>query len=159
MGTLRDLRVLSANEVQLERPVRLDFGGIAKGYAVDIAIETLRRSGIESALVNAGGDLRSLGARAWPVEVRAEVGFRSRAPYLFRRALSTAIASSEAAGPLGEFVRTHRGGRATRWTNCTAVAGDCVTADVLTKWGLQSAGDSPRLRRALRIHKARLWQS
>ena len=36
---------------------RIDLGGIAKGYAVDRAIQSLRAHGIASALVNAGGDI------------------------------------------------------------------------------------------------------
>ncbi|SEB26582.1 FAD:protein FMN transferase [Variovorax sp. YR216] len=159
-GTLRDIRILSASEVRLDRPVRLDFGGIAKGYAVDLAIDTLRRLGVESALVNAGGDMRALGVHAWPVEVRGRAGFRGFAPHAFRRARDSAIASSEAEGPTAEFVRTlPRVRAAARWSNCTVMARDCVTADALTKWGLQSAEDSSRLRRALRLHKARLWRS
>jgi len=39
----------------------LDLGGIAKGYAVDRAIEILSRGGITSAVVSAGGDSRILG--------------------------------------------------------------------------------------------------
>ena len=41
--------------------VQLDFGGIAKGYAVDQAVEALRRHGVHQGMVNAGGDLRLLG--------------------------------------------------------------------------------------------------
>lgn len=37
--------------------MRLDLGGIAKGYAMDAAIEALERQGIASALVDAGGDI------------------------------------------------------------------------------------------------------
>lgn len=37
--------------------LKLDFGGIAKGMAVDAALEELRQHGIAPALVNAGGDL------------------------------------------------------------------------------------------------------
>lgn len=40
----------------------LDLGGIAKGYAVDCAIEKLRALGVRDALVRAGGDLRVIGA-------------------------------------------------------------------------------------------------
>jgi thiamine biosynthesis lipoprotein len=40
--------------------VALHLGGIAKGYAVDQAIEILENAGIENALVDAGGDLRAL---------------------------------------------------------------------------------------------------
>ena len=41
--------------------VSLDLGGIAKGYAVDCAIEKLRSIGVTNALVKAGGDLRVIG--------------------------------------------------------------------------------------------------
>jgi len=47
----------------LKEGVRVDLGGIAKGYAVDQAIERLRELGIEHAMVNAGGDTRLLGDR------------------------------------------------------------------------------------------------
>ena len=40
-----------------ERGMKLDLGGIAKGYAADEAIETLRRNGIRSALIEFGGDV------------------------------------------------------------------------------------------------------
>jgi len=57
--------------------VRLDFGGIAKGYAVDLAIGVLRDAGIANAIVNAGGDLRAMGVRGdrpWRVAVRKPGG-------------------------------------------------------------------------------------
>ncbi len=44
-------------EVTLPTGVKLDFGGIAKGMAVDTALERLRQNGISPAMVNAGGDL------------------------------------------------------------------------------------------------------
>jgi thiamine biosynthesis lipoprotein len=51
-----------------------DLGGIAKGYAVDRASERLREMGIESAIINAGGDLNLIGARtdgeAWRIAIR-----------------------------------------------------------------------------------------
>jgi thiamine biosynthesis lipoprotein len=43
--------------------LRIDLGGIAKGYAVDRAVEILRAAGVLSAAVNAGGDIRLLGYR------------------------------------------------------------------------------------------------
>lgn len=49
---------------------RIDLGGIAKGYCVDRAVAELRRAGVESGLVNAGGDLRAFGARAFPLHLR-----------------------------------------------------------------------------------------
>jgi thiamine biosynthesis lipoprotein len=57
--------------------VQLDFGGIAKGYAVDLTINRLRSFGISNAIVNAGGDLRAMGThgqRPWRVAVRKPGG-------------------------------------------------------------------------------------
>lgn len=51
----------------------LDFGGIAKGYAVDRAIERLRARGVQNAIVNAGGNLRAIGNKSgqpWRIGVR-----------------------------------------------------------------------------------------
>lgn len=48
--------------VRLARPgMQLDFGGVAKGYAVDQAVEALQQHGVRHGMVNAGGDLRFLG--------------------------------------------------------------------------------------------------
>jgi FAD:protein FMN transferase len=58
-----DVELLSDSRVRFRHPgVCLDLGGIAKGFAVDEAIAVLRRAGIDTALVNAGGDLRTSGA-------------------------------------------------------------------------------------------------
>jgi len=59
----------------LGRPaMKLDLGGIAKGYAVDKAIAVLKRTGLNNALVNAGGDIYCLGRRSetekWAVAVQ-----------------------------------------------------------------------------------------
>lgn len=53
--------------------VRVDLGGIAKGYAVDRGIAVLRAAGIDRAMVNAGGDTRIIGdrfGRPWVVGIR-----------------------------------------------------------------------------------------
>lgn len=54
--------------------VWLDFGGIAKGYAIDIAIEILNQFGIQDAMINVGGDLRSIGSKgtkSWRVAIQS----------------------------------------------------------------------------------------
>lgn len=51
----------------------VDLGAIAKGYAVDRASEILRRAGIESASINAGGDIRLIGERSgrpWRIAIQ-----------------------------------------------------------------------------------------
>ena len=56
-----------ANRVQLRHPgMELDFGGFGKEYAADRASAVLLRHGFTHALVNLGGDLHALGARAMP---------------------------------------------------------------------------------------------
>ncbi len=47
----------------LEPGVRINLGGIAKGYVVERGIEILRRGGVQHAIVTAGGDSRLLGDR------------------------------------------------------------------------------------------------
>ena len=47
----------------LEPGVRINLGGIAKGYVVERGIDILRRSGVQHASVSAGGDTRLLGDR------------------------------------------------------------------------------------------------
>ena len=53
---------LIENQTLIRRKnVGLNFGAIAKGYAVDKAIDVLKNSGIKEALVNAGGEIRVFG--------------------------------------------------------------------------------------------------
>jgi FAD:protein FMN transferase len=61
-GDANDI-VIEGNTVQFKRTVKVTLDGIAKGYAVDCAIATLKHFGIKSAWVNAGGDLRVYGSK------------------------------------------------------------------------------------------------
>ena len=56
--------------VMVQRRASVDFGGIAKGYAVDLAAAAMRRAGIRHGLINASGDLRVFGDGYWPVTIR-----------------------------------------------------------------------------------------
>ena len=52
----------TSQTIQFSNPnVRIDLGGIAKGYAVDQAVRILTDQGIEHAAISAGGDSRMLG--------------------------------------------------------------------------------------------------
>ena len=66
----RDIELLEGCGVRLRRPLWIDLGGIAKGYAVDRTIDILFAAGAEQICVNAGGDLCVRGDRAEPVVVR-----------------------------------------------------------------------------------------
>ena len=61
---------LTARGVRFAQPLVLDFGGIAKGYAVDCAVDALRGHGVSAGRVNAGGDLRIFGLQSERVHVR-----------------------------------------------------------------------------------------
>jgi thiamine biosynthesis lipoprotein len=52
-------------------PGWIDLGGIAKGYAVDLAVAALQAAGAAGGCVNAGGDLRVFGPVGYPVAVRS----------------------------------------------------------------------------------------
>ncbi len=64
----------SDNTVTLDAGTSLDFGSIAKGYAVDRALKVLRARGVPAALVNLGGNIGVMGhppaKRPWVVGVQ-----------------------------------------------------------------------------------------
>jgi len=65
------IELLPAHRVRFRDPgVRIDLGGIAKGFAVDRALEALRSHGVSSGLVNAGGDLAAFGPTPQTVHLR-----------------------------------------------------------------------------------------
>jgi thiamine biosynthesis lipoprotein len=103
---------------KLSDAVRIDLGGIGKGYAVDAAIDSLRAAGVAAGWVNAGGDLRAFGAIEVPIDVRDEDrGGVRRFAHLGEGAFATSRLVA-------------RGGR-TRHVSVAAPI--CVWADALTK--------------------------
>lgn len=53
--------------------LQFDPGGIAKGYAIDLSMNTLKAYGIRNALINAGGDLSVMGKKGnspWTIGIR-----------------------------------------------------------------------------------------
>jgi thiamine biosynthesis lipoprotein len=69
---------VEGNEITSANPsVQLDFGGYAKGFALDRAMELLREDAVSSALVNVGGNAMALGrrgSRPWRVGLDAPRG-------------------------------------------------------------------------------------
>jgi thiamine biosynthesis lipoprotein len=71
MPTVDAIELLADNHVRFHHPaVLIDLGGIAKGFAVDRAIEALQSRGVHSGMVNAGGDLAAYGSDARIVHIR-----------------------------------------------------------------------------------------
>ncbi|MFI6770717.1 FAD:protein FMN transferase [Streptomyces sp. NPDC050355] len=67
---------IRADQVRLPPGIRLDLGGIGKGYAADLVAQELLASGAGGACVNLGGDVRVAGsppaASSWVVAVENE---------------------------------------------------------------------------------------
>jgi len=134
------IELLSGDRVRLaDRATRIDLGGIAKGFAVDRAIDVLRDLGMPSGLVNAGGDLAVFGPRGVMAGVR-DPGHPSRV--LCRIDLrDAAIASSgpqfnplqslEVWGPAVIDPASDEPVRAV--IGATVRAPSCMVADALTK--------------------------
>jgi thiamine biosynthesis lipoprotein len=62
------------NMIQFKiRGMKIDLGGIVKGYALDCAARKLREAKIESCLINAGGQIYGLGVKSsqpWKIAIR-----------------------------------------------------------------------------------------
>ncbi len=128
--------------VELTRgDMRLDLGGIAKGYAADEAIAAMRRHGVTRVLVNAGGDvvagLPPPGLPGWRVGV-APLDAR-RPPSQILLLQQGAVATSgdawqyvELAGKrYSHIVDPHTGLGLTDRSSVTVIAPDGMTADAL----------------------------
>jgi thiamine biosynthesis lipoprotein len=135
----RDVR-LHAGEgtVSFARPLRLDLCGIAKGFAVDRAVERLRAAGATSGRVDAGGDLRLFGARE-TVALRTGAALERELPVLelAEGALASSGGVDERPDGEGPPMALHLSGRGRRRRlrgrfACVA-APECVWADGLTK--------------------------
>ena len=133
---------------KLDDAARFDLGGIAKGHAVDCAVQALQAHGCAAGWVNAGGDLRAFGSVELPVFLRAET--RGGATP-FARLCDGAFATSHfAPGSRSSLA----GGPASARVHASVAAPQCLWADALTKVVARS-GDAahPLLRR----HDALAW--
>jgi FAD:protein FMN transferase len=146
-----DIELLDGNQVRFKRPLVVDLGGIAKGYAVDVAVNCLRRHGVESALVNAGGDLRVVGQSARSVALRDPAD-----PSKFRHVLSVqdaAIATSAAyysrcvrgGAEVSALIDGRRRDAYTGTGSISVIAPNCMWADALTKVVLFADPDRCRI--------------
>lgn len=128
------VQLLRGRKVRFARRLRLDLSGIAKGFAVDRALDRLRRSGVR-AVVNAGGDLRVFGPDAEPVAVRDPDQPRAMRPLgtLSNGAFATSAPYySEHEGRWS--VRDPLDGTSPRrYRSVSVLAPTCLRADALTK--------------------------
>jgi thiamine biosynthesis lipoprotein len=133
---------VTRERIELEDGVRLDFGGIGKGYAAERAAEVLATAG--PCLVNAGGDI-AVRDGAWPVEVQTADG-----------SLTLELTSGALATSGRDRRRWRRGGRELHHlidpatgtpatgdlVRATVVASDAVTAEVWAKALFLAGGEA-----------------
>jgi FAD:protein FMN transferase len=115
--------------------VRIDLGGIAKGYAVDQGIELLRKRGITHALISAGGDSRLMGdhqGRPWHIGIQAPRNHNAMAAVL--PLSDTAISTSgdyeryfEADGVRYHHIITPKTGRSAKDVQSVTILGPNAT--------------------------------
>lgn len=138
----RDVELLPRQRVRFARPLRVDLGGIAKGFAVDQAIAALQAGDVFTGRVNAGGDLRLFGPEAETVLLR-----HPQSPaYLLPVAELHNGAAATSAGyfsprrvhgrDVSPHIHPHTGQALPAGASATVLAADCMTADALTKIAL-----------------------
>jgi thiamine biosynthesis lipoprotein len=139
-ATSEAIALLPGRRVRFHHPgLRIDLGGIAKGFAVDRAIDILRQHGQSQGLVNAGGDLAVFGPAPEAVHVRhprfpeqilCQVAITNAAlassGHLFNPLDASADFTTTAVNPATrEFISGIAG--------ATVRAPSCMLADALTK--------------------------
>jgi thiamine biosynthesis lipoprotein len=104
---------------------RVDLSGIAKGFAVDRAVEALRTAGVGQGIVNAGGDLAVFGDDARQVAVRD--------PTDRSRVAATVTLRDEALASSGRAIDPRTGRLVEAIAGASVHAQSCMIADALTK--------------------------
>lgn len=133
-GAMDAVHLESDGCVRTSAPITLDLGGIAKGYAVDCAVNTLRDAGASAGTVNAGGDLRAFGPETWqPIRIR-HPGSPNLSLHLFD-ICDAAVATSADYFRRGQhdLVDPRSGAVRAYGDSVSVVAPDCTVADALTK--------------------------
>ena len=100
MGRRIDVTVLDQRVTSLNRHVQFDFGGLAKGYALDRAATILQQHGVRNALINIGGNVMALGSKngqPWQVGIQHP---RRSGPLA-----TLALYDGEAIGTSGDYQR------------------------------------------------------
>lgn len=145
-----DIELLGGASIRLRRPVCVDLGGIAKGFAVDKATECLQAHGADGTVVNAGGDIRVSGPDAeWialavdptpegaPVIELENASLASSCGALQRRYVSGRQVGPHVDGVLRRPARTDR--------FVSVVSQQCILADALTKVVMVKGMEADRL--------------
>lgn len=114
-------------------PVRLDFGGVGKGYALDECASILKSElyELDGWLLDAGSSTQLASGGDWPLGVGGRWKQRTRLPTVIH--LSSGAVSGSGFEIQGAHVRDPRhGGMARRWTQSWSKAQSAAVADALS---------------------------
>jgi thiamine biosynthesis lipoprotein len=150
-GSWRHVLLLRGRKVYFLQPLKLDLGGIAKGFAVDAAVKILQKHKLDSGIVNAGGDLRVFGAQPSVIHLRHPAH-----PQLFSNNIQIQNAALATSSPyfsekvwrgqrVSHLVDTLRQKAITGAVSVSVRAKECWLADALTKVVLNAPQLSERL--------------
>lgn len=134
-----DLKIKNGMAVSNNPYLQLDFGGIAKGYAIALVADNLKRFGFKNFLINAGGDVLIYGNRfgkPWRIGVQN--------PFAPGAIASIELSGDQKLFTSGNYQRYYRkdggilhhiidprtGKPSTQVTSATVLADDAVLADV-----------------------------
>jgi thiamine biosynthesis lipoprotein len=140
MSGIEDIRFIDPQIIISSKPLCLDLGGIAKGFAVDKAVEHLQSNGVKSGCVNAGGDLRVFGSIPRSIHIRNPI--RARQLIEIGSIQNGAIATSSLYFSKRDQLQSHIINPLARDASevhlhfsdsFSIVANECVYADALTK--------------------------
>lgn len=164
----RDILLQAPDNVSFNRPLWIELGGIAKGYAVDRAIEVLRTYSPTRASVNAGGDMRVIGREC----VQLDYGRSDDEIMVVSEIEDGSIASSygltdgqlDGSGRQGAHVYIRKDETFVSDRFVSVMAPSCVEADALTKVVMAKGDDSAALLRqfgayALIYDQPRGWRN
>ena len=152
----------SGSAVRLTLPgMELDFGGFGKEYAADRAAAVLHSHGMRHALVNLGGDLHALGARALPElqnDTAWQIEIQHPRPDTASGKPSLAVLALQQGGlaTSGDYERffiqdgrrychvlnPHTGWPVTYWQSVSVLAANTTTAGALTTIAMLKEADA-----------------
>jgi len=157
-ATSTAIELLPRYHVRFHHPaLKIDLGGIAKGFAVDRAVDVLRGRDQSSGLVNAGGDLAAFGASGERIDIRDP---RHPGRSLCQVAIANAALASSARrfDPLqrgdafsSTTIDPTTGAPVVEFAGASVCAPSCIIADALTKIVLISGKKAAAL---LKTHEA-----
>lgn len=141
---------LGCDSVSFKRPLLLDLGGIAKGYAVDCAMATIPEG--VAASINAGGDLRLNEWQNQQVSVRLPSNPEQLValPMMAEAMATSANYFTELVGvdakPASVMILPASGEPVVEAYSITVFANRCMLADSLTKWAFLDPACGDKIR-------------